>query len=186
MNKYFIILIIVLTGLASFGQGDIFVEVEDSTSTLIDDLENHSPVIASALSAIVPGAGQVYNRKYWKLPIVYAGLGVGYYFFSQNYTQYKAYKEAYIDRQHDILGDDFSEISDAELESRVASTHKNYELAIVGTLVVYVLNIVDASVDAHLFYFDISDDLSMNIQPTISPMLFSNRTSAGLSLTFNF
>lgn len=155
--------------------------------------KEHSPMLASTLSAVLPGAGQVYNHKIWKVPIVYAGLGAGAYFFTKNYSNYLVYRQAYVQRQaYTAYPDQYVEdqfygvMSDIELKSRVADAHRYFELAIVGTLAFYVLNIVDASVDAHLFNFDVSDDLSFNIVPVIDPMSNNNSFYKGVGVNIKF
>lgn len=192
MKNYLIVVLLFFVSFVSFAS----FAFEDVTKVYSDSVEislrkEHSPFLASVLSAAVPGAGQIYNKKYWKVPIVLAGISTGVYFFSKNVTDYKLYKDAYIQRQSyesdtsSYIPDQFfGLISDLELLNKVESAHKNYELAIVGTLVFYVLNIVDASVDAHLFNFDVSDDLSMKIEPKFNALGASSFTGISFKVSF--
>ena len=147
-------------------------------------LKEHSPHKASVYSAIIPGAGQVYNKKYWKVPIVYAALGSTAYFTYDNGQKYKQYRDAFLLRQ-DGETDEYDGIySDSQLITIMEYYERNKELSIIMTLAVYILNIVDASVDAHLFDFDVSEDLSLNTTPKLI------QTQSGyqptLSLQMNF
>ena len=147
-------------------------------------LTEHSPKKASIYSAIMPGAGQVYNKKYWKIPIVYAALGSTVYFTYDNGQKYKQYRDAFLLRQ-DGEKDEYDGIySDSQLITIMAYYERNKELSIIMTLAVYILNIVDASVDAHLFDFDVSEDLTLNTTPKLI------QTQSGyqptLSLQMNF
>lgn len=129
----------------------------------------HSPKRAAIYSAVVPGLGQIYNRKWWKVPIVYAGFGGLGYGFAWNHSYYKDYRNA-LRFRHDSIAttiDDFPQYSDDDL-----ITLKNYyqryrDLCVIGMVALYTLQILDATVDAHLFYFDVSDNLSMQIHPSL-------------------
>lgn len=166
----------------SNAQGTVPVQKTDSI------LLKHSPVKATLLSTFIPGAGQVYNRKYWKVPVVYAGLGLMAYTIDFNNDRYKKYRNALKKRLDDdpSTTDDYAELySDEDLVTLKDFYHRNRDLSVIGAVVVYVLNIIDASVDAHLFYFDVSDNLEVNLQPSVFP---SNNfsTSAGISLQLKF
>ena len=151
--------------------------------------KKHNPKIAIALSAVVPGAGQIYNRKAWKVPIIYAGLAAsGYcvYHFAKQTNQYKFEYRYRMQGKTDLLNPDLSSKDDETILSMKKYHQRNMEISIAATAVVYVLNLIDAIVDAHLFYFDISDDLSMRWSPTIQPDPFGRYNGGGVSLTFSF
>lgn len=135
----------------------------------------HSPKKATILSAVLPGAGQIYNKKWWKTPILYGGLGVAGYYFSVNNREFKHFKKQYIDTE--------SEYALNKLET--FRTSRDY--AALAFIAVYALQIIDANVDAHLFYFDVSDDLSLQWSPKqlYDPRSIT-RTSLGLSVQINF
>jgi len=158
----------------------------------------HSAHKASIYSAILPGLGQAYNKKYWKVPIVYAGFGTLYYFASSNGKLFREANTAYdyivneyeypIDNQ--FIGKNYSA---QDLQSIRDYYRRNMELSWIISGLWYVLNIVDAAVDAHLFDYDISEDLSVEIEPMAQPMqLFpvppntNHGMQAGLTLRFRF
>ncbi|MEI7594116.1 MAG: DUF5683 domain-containing protein [Bacteroidota bacterium] len=149
----------------------------------------HSATKASVMSAILPGSGQVYNRKYWKVPVLYIGLGTLTYFLSNNYSQYQLFRKAYQYRTDGITTtiDNQPLYSDEQLKINRDIYRGNLELSVILTTALYVINIVDASVDAHLYKFDISEDLSLNVSPTlIQASPFSLNQTAGLSLKLKF
>ncbi|MGB0390529.1 MAG: DUF5683 domain-containing protein [Salibacteraceae bacterium] len=179
LKKHFFLLLIILTisysGKSQTDTTDQLVvkvestEVIEGTQADSSLMKIHSPKKAAIFSAIIPGAGQVYNKKYWKLPLIY-GAGIGMvYILSTNYKSYEKYRESYITRVDSTsTGTDyFPTISNSGLQSEIERTQKNYELAAVGIALVYILQIVDATVDAHLKTFDVSDDLSLAIRPAI-------------------
>ena len=140
-----------------------------------------APRKASILSAVLPGAGQVYNKKYWKVPIIYAGLGASAYYFYINNGPYNDYRRAL--RESDA-GPGFATVDGTSYSTENLLILKNEyrrqrDLGAVGVLVFYLLNIVDANVDAHLRTFDVSDDLSLQIKPWLG-------RQPGIGLTFQF
>ena len=131
---------------------------------------DHSPRKATILSAVLPGAGQVYNHKYWKVPIVLGGLGVSYYFIRENNSQYQRYKDAYIAIIDGDPGtvDEFNGAYSAQSVLNVADTYRRWrDLSYIAFGAVYILNIVDASVDAHFVRFDVGTDLSLQVAPSL-------------------
>lgn len=149
-----------------------------------------SPARAAFYSAVVPGLGQAYNGKYWKIPVVYAALGTGVYFYFRNDKQYDRYRDAYKSR---LAGKTTDEFSDADGNPIVSTRgliegqrfyQRNKEISILVTLGLYALNIIDANVDAHLQQFNVSEDLSF--KPAVDYDRFSGKTGYGLSLNYNF
>lgn len=141
-------------------------------------------------SALLPGAGQVYNhlamprgkkKAYWKVPLIYAGLGTAAYFLVTNDRLRRDLKNEYNDRQ---MGKDpvaFPEYDDAGL-LQLHDQHRNRrDLAILAFGVVYLLNVADAGVEAHFIHFDVSDDLSLSVQPVL---LQSYAPGVGIRLNF--
>ena len=155
-----------------------------SAYSLEFEITEHSPHKASIYSAIMPGAGQVYNKKYWKIPIVYAALGSTIYFTYDNGQKYKQYRDAFLVRKEGKIDEYDGVYSDSQLITIMGYYERNKELSIIMTVAVYILNIVDASVDAHLFDFDVSEELTMNTTPKLI------QTQSGyqptLSLQMNF
>lgn len=141
-----------------------------------------SPMKATIYAAVLPGAGQIYNRKYWKVPIVYAGIGSFAYLGLQYQQQFTRYKSALINRQNGEP-DEFEDLLSANaLENEMDRWRRLRDLNIIGVTLVYVLQIIDANVDASLSDFDVSDDLSFMIKPVRSP----KKQSMALCLSLNF
>lgn len=147
------------------------------------------PRRASLMSAILPGLGQAYNGKYWKIPVIYAGfVGFGY-MFKVNNEQYNFFRKNLIAENDE----DPSTINETrwgtdELQTQKVTYRKRRDIAAVGVVIIYILNIIDANVDAHLKTFDVSDDLSLRIEPWPGIYAINNGfiTVAGLSLKLNF
>ncbi|HPB02295.1 MAG TPA: DUF5683 domain-containing protein [Bacteroidales bacterium] len=157
--------------------------IDDTTSVA------HSPRKATIMSACLPGLGQAYNHKYWKIPILYAGLGGAGYAIVWNNNKYQDFRKAYIARTDTIDStiDNFPRYSASNLLDLRNYYRHNLELSVIIITAVYILNIVDASVDAHLYDFDISDDLSLRIQPSVWNVgPGTSSFGGGLSLTFKF
>lgn len=144
---------------------------------------------ATLMSALLPGLGQAYNKKYWKIPLIYAGLGGFGYMFAVNNSEYTYYR----DNLRAIYDDDPSTANttnyqDWQLQSLRDQYKKNRDLAIIGFFAVYLLNIVDANVDGHLTTFDVSDKLGIHLNPLFYPRswtLPAKQNVYGMSLTFN-
>ena len=184
MKSIFIkILFLVSTFLFLVNIANAQIAQKDSISLSAKERANR----AALFSAIIPGLGQVYNKKYWKLPILYAGFGTLYYFISSNNTELKKYKTALILRNDNDSNtvDQFPRFSDADLTVRKDFYRRNRDLSYILTGVLYTLNIIDAYVDSQLMDFDISDDLSMHTAPTLFQTPGSEMR-AGLQLIFTF
>ena len=148
----------------------------------------HSVKKATWLSTAIPGAGQVYNHKIWKVPIVYGGLAMMGYFIKSNGDKYKKYNDALIKRYDvDPNNEEFTNISSENLRLLSDSYHRNRDFSIAGALFVYLLNIIDAHVDAHLFTFNVDDNLSIQIHPSIESNQYSSvaiQPGVRLAVTF--
>jgi hypothetical protein len=145
-----------------------------------------APRKASIMSAIIPGLGQAYNRKFWKIPVIYAGLGGFGYMFAVNNAEYRYYRKhliAYYD--DDPATENTTFYSGEQLQSQKLYYRKLRDFAGIGIGIIYLLNIVDANVDAHLRTFDVSDDLSLQLSPGIDGLSLSQgRIAPGLRMTF--
>ena len=144
--------------------------------------ERHSPRRATILSAVIPGAGQIYNRKYWKAPIVWGGLGVCYYFINENNKQYHRYRDAYlalVDGDPATIDEFNGQFTGPQVRGVMETYQRWRDLSYIAIAGMYILNIVDASVDAHFVRFDVSPDLSLNVGPSLQTAALGG---AGLSL----
>ncbi len=186
-------------------QGRIYAQIVDAdtiTSVPVnpDEEEVHSPKKATIYSAILPGLGQAYNKKYWKIPLIYVGFGTIGYFIDWNNENYQFNKLAYAHLTDDDPETNiFMEIEAVQyynlnnpshfqnfkdgLQKRQEYYRRNRDLLIISMAGFYGLNIIDASVDAHLFNFDISDDLTLNWQPSM--INIDNRFVYCINFTFN-
>ena len=171
---------------------------KDSLSLEVDSVqkakaikkENYSePRRASILSALLPGLGQAYNKKYWKIPVIYAGIGGLGYLFAFNNKEYNFYRKNLIaDNDSDPATNNETRYSSEQLQTLKNQYKKSRDLAAIGISLIYLLNIIDANVDAHLKTFDVSDDLSIHIDPWQSVYMNQNsyKVASGLSLKINF
>lgn len=163
------------------------------TQSVIDNSkkEEHSPKKASIYSAVVPGLGQFYNKKYWKIPIAYAGIGSFTYLAIKNQKEFNRFKTALLLRNDGEI-DEFIDANGNEIYNETALINnmdkfrKNRDLCIIGVAVFYAIQIVDANVDANLFDFDIGDDLSLKILPQTNYNSFSRKPVTGIYCTLNF
>lgn len=198
-----------------FGQNVKAQKIQSDTVILPIKIKEHSPHKATVYSALLPGLGQIYNRKYWKVPILYAGIGVTVYAIGWNTGQYNDYKDGYIDfskyleYKNQAEGDGIIEptlkryeklVRDVDFENTSAADDNWYktrfkngkdkykrdrDFSYIILFGVYVLNIIDATVDAHLTNFNINDELSMTVQPKMNYSPVSGST-LGLSCRINF
>jgi hypothetical protein len=156
-----------------------------------EEPKTHSVGRAAIYSAVLPGLGQAYNKKYWKIPIIYAGFGVMGYFIVSNNNEYKVFKEAYIyvanGETYPIDNPYVTKYSQTQLQDAMEYYRRNRDLSIIVCGLWYTLNILEAYVDAHFFDYDISEDLSMSIKPAavISPFT-SIQPAPGIKVSFKF
>ena len=161
--------------------------VEEIEKANVSTIQKYNPTKAGLYSAVFPGLGQYYNKKYWKIPIVWGGIGTGVGVVLWNQKQYNRYRDAFI-AQLNGQPHEFSDIAgiSAEALGRTqdrAKRQRDYAIAITG--LVYILNIVDAVVDAHLYEGRKDPDLAL--KPTVIYDEFGKQNSkAGFSLSYNF
>lgn len=187
----FLFIIVFLAGTAASAQAivppdSIPVSKKKSKKLVYDSTYN--PNVAVRRSLIVPGWGQITNKKYWKVPIVWGALGSTTYLFFRNLHQYRDAKQAYILATDTIPGNDilikqpYYSVKDQPERIRIFrnSVRQNIDYSVIFFLVFWGLNVADAAVDAHLKTFDVSDDLSLRIKPGYSPV--ANTTGVSLVL----
>ncbi len=154
-----------------------------------------APSKAAFYSSVLPGLGQVYNRRYWKVPIVYAAIGTGIYAYTFNNDQYNRFRDAFKSRQAGFTTDEFYDLngdkngpdfSNEALESAQERFQRDRDLALLITISLYALNILDANVDAHLKQFNVDDDLSMDIKPFLGLDPITANPTYGMALIIKF
>jgi len=165
-------------------------------SVIAESIDPLSPSKAAFYSAVLPGLGQAYNKKYWKIPIVYAALGTGIYFYIDNTNEYNRYRDAFKSRLAGFNTDEFwgtdidgnplatPSISEDGLIRAQQTLRRNREISLLVTLGIYVLNIIDANVDAHLLQYNVDENLSL--KPHFKLNELDALTNLGLTLDFKF
>ena len=148
-----------------------------------------APSRAAFYSAVLPGLGQAYNKKYWKIPIIYGGLAAGIYFWNTQNDEYNRFRDAYKRRLAGFTDDEFFGNGDTPLvsEDRLIdaqrNAQKNRDIWTIVTVGIYLINIVDANVDAHLRQYNVNDDLSFT--PTIQLDPMTATTNFGVTLRYS-
>lgn len=157
-------------------------------------LPKHSPAKATLMSAVLPGLGQFYNKKYWKIPVVYAAIGASAFFYIKFQNEFEKYRQAYVD----FMDGDESTRSYEKFEIPPGVTTERYltvyrdnnrryrDWWMIGLALSYSLNIIDAVVDAHFFDFNVDEDLTLSIQPQLIPAPDAQNRHYGLNLRFSF
>lgn len=170
--------------------------IKSNTDTSVNTKPKHNHRLATKRSAIIPGWGQAYNKEYWKIPVVYGALAIPTITFFYNNTWYKRTKTAYdlLAKASDVnatpadvanyennVDEKLRGFSLGSLQTFRNSFRKDRDYSVLWFVVVWGLNVVDATVFGHLKDFDVSDNLSMQINPSINPI----NNSKGFSLVFN-
>ena len=185
-----IFLLIFATSLFAQTTDSLTIKKDEKLIVVTDSLlpkEEYNPLApakAAFYSAVVPGLGQVYNKRYWKIPVIYAGMAAGIYFYKQQDDDYDRFRNAYKRRLAGYTDDEFQGISNDRLINAQKTAQKNKSISIIVTVAFYLLNVVDANVDAHLRQYEVSDDLSL--QPNFDVNPFNAKTQYGMSLTYRF
>jgi hypothetical protein len=161
---------------------DAVLAVKDTLKpTNIDPL---TPAKAAFYSAVLPGLGQAYNKKYWKIPLVYGAIGTSLYFYLDNNKKYNKYRNAYKRRLEGYSDDDYSYLDNARLIAGQKFYQRNRDFSALFVVAFYALNIIDANVDAALLQFNIDENLS--VRPVIYPNDVTFKTNVGLTFNYNF
>lgn len=169
--------------------------IVDTTFQIQEAYDPLRPAKAAFYSAILPGLGQAYNKKYWKIPIVYAALGTGVYFYINNSNEYDRYRDAYKSRLAGFETDEFyysatgeklddPRVSTERLETAQEFYRKNKEISLLVILGMYALNIIEANVDAHLLQYNVDDNLTLS--PHYNYNQVNTTNDVGLTLNFKF
>lgn len=194
MRNILLYILLITSGCTAMAQNDVPENAEvqlvanDSINTAFDA---NKPARAAFYSAVLPGLGQAYNGKYWKIPIVYGALGTSVAVYLWNDNQYQEVRDAFRIRLAGGTNDAFSDdqgnpiISNAGLERAQRTAQRNKELTLLITAGIYILQIIDANVDGHL------DDFNVNRNLSFSPTILNiehvpSGSNVGVSLTYSF
>ena len=199
MNKYIVFIFLNTVMGRLYSQEEVVTTAKDSVQVAVNqdnirritwNTDPLSPAKAAFYSAVLPGLGQIYNKSYWKVPLVYAGIGIPIYFYIQNSKEYDRYMTAYKRRQQGYTDDEFfyggasadqPRVNNDGLRQGIQFYRRNKELSIIVTIGLYALNIIEANVDAHLKQFNVDEQL------TIAPFIETNyftQPQYGLTLTY--
>ncbi|RED19475.1 hypothetical protein BD847_3760 [Flavobacterium cutihirudinis] len=186
MNKIVpISLLFFLIGTASiFAQAKSDAVLVAKDTTKLEEIDPLTPAKAAFYSAILPGLGQAYNKKYWKIPLVYAGIGTSLYFYIDNNKKYHDYRDAYKRRLEGYNDDDYQYLDESRLIAGQKFYQRNRDLSALFVVGFYVLNIIDANVDAALIQFNVNERLSM--RPEIYPADVTFKPNVGLTFNYRF
>ncbi len=150
-----------------------------------EEIDPLRPSKAAFYSAVFPGLGQIYNKRYWKVPLVWGAIGTGIYFYTRNDKQFDRYRDAYKRRLAGFNDDEFfGVISTDGLIRAQEQFRRNKEISLLVTIGLYALNIIDANVDAHLLQFNVDENLSLSPHYQYNEM--ENTSDLGLTLNFKF
>lgn len=148
-----------------------------------------APSKAAFYSAIFPGMGQIYNKKYWKAPIVWGALAIPAYYYQINNRDYKRFRTAYKLRRNGLVDeftiDGVEIVSTETLETAQEQLRENRDMSILTGVIIYILQIVEASVNAHLLQFNTDDNLSFKPAIIANPIRFDAPT-VGLKIKYTF
>ena len=142
---------------------------------ITDTIKAFNPRIATIRSAIIPGWGQIYNKKYWKLPLVYGALGTTAGIFFYNIKNYNLLKKAYIIISNNpadvaLIDPQFRKLNASSIKTYRNAFRQNVDYSVIFFIIFWGLNVMDATVDAQLKAFDVNDNLSLKFKPGFSPL----------------
>ncbi|WP_116789243.1 DUF5683 domain-containing protein [Flavobacterium psychrotrophum] len=185
-NILFILAAILLTSISSFAQQK---EEKDTVAVTVPKVAYKynalAPSKAAFYSAILPGLGQIYNKSYWKAPIVWGGIGIGIYSYSFNQGKYNEYRNAYKDLlAGKVLTGELAGLDEDRLRRAQKFHQRNRDLSALVSVGLYLLNIVEANVDAHLKQFNVDDNLTL--RPALQQNTIDNKYNLGLTLSYKF
>ena len=186
MNKIISIgILLFLLGSATvFAQTKKETQVKPKDTLKSVDIDPLTPAKAAFYSAILPGLGQAYNKRYWKIPIVYGAMGTSMYFYIDSRKRYNEYRDAYKSRLAGNPDPAYDYLSDKSLISAQEFYQRNASLSGFFVIGFYVLNIIDANVDAALIQFNVNQNLSL--RPEITPDAVTFKSNLGLTLNYHF
>lgn len=172
------------------GTVSLFAQAKEETvlvakdTTKLEEIDPLTPAKAAFYSAILPGLGQAYNKKYWKIPLVYGAIGTSLYFYLDNNKKYHDYRDAYKRRLEGYNDDNYQFLDESRLVAGQKFYQRNRDLSALFVVGFYVLNIIDANVDAALIQFNVNERLSM--RPEIYPDDMTFKPNVGLTFNYKF
>lgn len=173
------------------GTVSLFAQAKEETvlvakdTTKLQEIDPLTPAKAAFYSAILPGLGQAYNKKYWKIPLVYGAIGTSLYFYIDNNKKYHEARDEYKRRLEGYeRSDKFEKLDDSRLIAAQKFYQRNRDLSSLFVVGFYVLNIIDANVDAALIQFNVNERLSL--RPEIYPSDVTFKPNVGLTFNYNF
>jgi hypothetical protein len=183
---------VIFIGLLIFVLGNTTVFSQKKTNAVLiakdtlksNDIDPLTPAKAAFYSAILPGLGQAYNKKYWKVPLVYGAIGVSLHYYIDSNQKYHQYRDAYKRRLEGFTDDKFNYLDQSRLISAQKFYQRNRDLSALFVVGFYVLNIIDANVDAALIQFNVNENLSL--RPNIYLNDVTMRSNVGLTFNYNF
>lgn len=184
MQNQFLVLFLLLGFTTIFAQSKSKIILNDSLkSETIDPLR---PSKAAFYSAVLPGLGQIYNKKYWKLPVVYGAIGTSTYLYIDNQKKYNIYRDEYKSRLEGIESDSqfLAGLSESQLISAQKQFQRNRDLSALFMVGFYVLNIIDANIDAALSQFNVSEKLAF--KPALNKNEITSENNFGFALNYTF
>lgn len=196
-KKTIFTLILLFVAIGLFAQKDSITDVKKikdlkikgNIKTVQGVYDPLAPSKAAFYSAIFPGLGQIYNKKYWKAPIVWGALAVPVYYYQINNSDYRRFRRAYKLRKNGLVDeftiDGVETVSTETLETAQEQLRENRDFSLLSGVIIYILQIVEASVNAHLMQFNTDDNLTF--KPTLiqDPIRFESPT-VGLTIKYNF
>lgn len=173
------------------GTVSLFAQAKEETvliakdTTLLQEIDPLTPAKAAFYSAILPGLGQAYNKKYWKIPLVYGAIGTSMYFYLDSNKKYREVRNEYKRRLEGYEGEEkFKRLDNSRLINAQKVYQRNRDLSALFVIGFYALNIIDANVDAALIQFNVNERLSL--KPEIYPADVTFRPNVGLTFNYNF
>lgn len=184
---YFLLTFIIV--FQGFSQESEVLKIKDTVFGNSIKYDPLSPSKAAFYSAILPGLGQAYNKKYWKIPFVYAALGSGVYFYSTNNTNYNRARDAFkllkAGKPHEFDGLNGNILLSKDALVRAQKSYKkDRDLSLLVTVALYVLQVVEASTNAHLLQHNIDNQLTIN--PKLIKNSVTNKAIVGAQINFKF
>lgn len=168
-----------------FAQGKKETTLVVKDTVLSNNIDPLTPAKAAFYSAILPGLGQAYNKKYWKIPLVYGAMGTSLYFYLDSNKKYHNVRDEYKRRlEGNERSEEFERFDDIRLIAIQKFYQRNRDLSALFVVAFYALNIIDANIDAALLQFNVDENLS--VRPVIYPNDVTLKTNVGLTFNYNF